>query len=838
MIEQYIHHLQTQQRDEEQTELRIEQQRRHDEQLSQEAVQSENALQWITNYEINTNSDTETNNDSEETPIVQSLSDLDELEHDNNIDSERSPPRTTQWSIPPETYQIPVVEQPITPESEESIQDDNQLPSFGSQINQTLSIRAQELITILQGNDPQSVLNQLENFLGTLASNPIQEADKVPMSLEMPLILALIQNRTDRIYRKEIFCPVDGCTRKIKTITMLSEHLHSAHRFEAESCTDIVPFFISQMFTKQLRTKLTTINNRGQEEEIAIPHFTLKRCYHPLCTFSHNKYTDLEKHLEKSHNAKVITNTLGWFWGIIKINITTNPLVSIKELLKENITYRCMADNCFQLCSTEHGAHIHFSRKHNLEDTQQWRAPIQKIQINTEFADENQELSQNIQNQENNSADQLPPNANSRRFLHDEGILRSFSQQETEREAVIRQELGEEQTRQREIYIQKRQLFLEMVQQGVNLPPLAKKDKKKLKVPLNELLKISINPLLEQMMPEPEDWNSWLAFEGVYEEALHKIRQLIISVKGRNIRQLYGIKSINPELQRAREQLTETLLHKQSAQIQLRKVKYFLQKIAIAETEEQDTRSQPAIDRKVIEWTQKIAPILDKIPDETKRQVFGDDISHENIWNELNTSSDHRDRVIEWLESLITSELNGELEEMNKQLHTQVVREAYNTTKGITMRRYINKKQSPPCAINKEEIHRFFQNSWASPTLDFEEALPDSPLYLDPKIPEDATETMKEFMLNEKNINDVIKSRSDIGAFGPDGIGNTIVKAAGEEGIRFMKNIIQGCITYGRIMESWKTAKTILIYKKAIEQIHKTGGLFPSQTAYIESSHV
>jgi hypothetical protein len=143
----------------------------------------------------------------------------------------------------------------------------------------------------------------LENFLGTLASNPIQEADKVPMSLEMPLILALIQNRTDRICKKEIFCPVDGCTRKRKTITMLSEHLHSAHRFEAESCTDIVPFFLSQMFTKQLRTKLTTINNRGQEEEIAIPHFTLKKCYHPLCTFSHNKYTDLEKHLIVATNS-------------------------------------------------------------------------------------------------------------------------------------------------------------------------------------------------------------------------------------------------------------------------------------------------------------------------------------------------------------------------------------------------------------------------------------------------------------------------------------------------------------------------------------------------------
>jgi hypothetical protein len=143
-----------------------------------------------------------------------------------------------------------------------------------------------------------------------------------------------------------------------------------------------------------------------------------------------------------------------------------------------------------------------------------------------------------------------------------------------------------------------------------------------------------------------------------------------------------------------------------------------------------------------------------------------------------------------------------------------MVREAYNSTKSIAMRRYVNKKYSPPCAINKEEIHEFFQKIWATPTLGFNEASPESPLFLEEKIPADATETMKEFMLNEKHIREVINSRSDIGACGPDGISNVILKAAGKEGIRFMKNIIQGCITYGRVLESWKKAKTILIFKK------------------------
>jgi hypothetical protein len=130
------------------------------------------------------------------------------------------------------------------------------------------------------------------------------------------------------------------------------------------------------------------------------------------------------------------------------------------------------------------------------------------------------------------------------------------------------------------------------------------------------------------------------------------------------------------------------------------------------------------------------------------------------------------------------------------------------------MRRYVNKKYSPPCAINKEKIHNFFQNSWASQPLDFIEEQSDSPFFLEQKIPDDATETMKEFMLNEKNIREVIISRSDIGACGPDGISNVILKVAWKERIRFMKNIIQECITCGSIFESWKKAKTILIFKK------------------------
>jgi hypothetical protein len=56
---------------------------------------------------------------------------------------------------------------------------------------------------------------------------------------------------------------------------------------------------------------------------------------------------------------------------------------------------------------------------------------------------------------------------------------------------------------------------------------------------------------------------------------------------------------------------------------------------------------------------------------------------------------------------------------------------------------------------------------------------------------------MEEFMLDEKNIAEVIKSREDLSASGVDGISYRIMKAAGTEGVKFMKLLIQASIRSG-----------------------------------------
>jgi hypothetical protein len=74
---------------------------------------------------------------------------------------------------------------------------------------------------------------------------------------------------------------------------------------------------------------------------------------------------------------------------------------------------------------------------------------------------------------------------------------------------------------------------------------------------------------------------------------------------------------------------------------------------------------------------QQAGAVLDLITEDTIRNVFGTQ-DHRDIWNELNMSVDHRRRVIDWLDAMISAKVSGELEGMNERMQTQKVREAYS----------------------------------------------------------------------------------------------------------------------------------------------------------------
>jgi hypothetical protein len=67
------------------------------------------------------------------------------------------------------------------------------------------------------------------------------------------------------------------------------------------------------------------------------------------------------------------------------------------------------------------------------------------------------------------------------------------------------------------------------------------------------------------------------------------------------------------------------------------------------------------------------------------KAVFGSD-EHKEVWQELNTAPDHRQRFIEWLDAVITTEVSGELEKMNEELQARKIQETHRTSKSIAMK--------------------------------------------------------------------------------------------------------------------------------------------------------
>jgi hypothetical protein len=82
---------------------------------------------------------------------------------------------------------------------------------------------------------------------------------------------------------------------------------------------------------------------------------------------------------------------------------------------------------------------------------------------------------------------------------------------------------------------------------------------------LKGLFTNEINPLLAKFKPKNNKWETWEAFEEADEEAMHRLREQVIKAIGRDPQRLCGEKRINPSLQGARQQESETRIGPQTA---------------------------------------------------------------------------------------------------------------------------------------------------------------------------------------------------------------------------------------------------------------------------------
>jgi hypothetical protein len=223
---------------------------------------------------------------------------------------------------------------------------------------------------------------------------------------------------------------------------------------------------------------------------------------------------------------------------------------------------------------------------------------------------------------------------------------------------------NEEMRESRQEMIEKKKHYQNRMLGAVNIPQLNSEQMKRVKQGLKGLFTNEINPLLAKFKPKNREWEEWQAFDGAYEEAMHLLREHVITAIGRDPQRLYGEKRINPAVQAAREQEAEAMIGAQTTRRELARLKDLLHGITDPGQEEGGRADDTTAERMKGRFTKRMARLLQIMPTETFRGYLGTH-DHRAIWEELNTSQDNRERTIEWLDAVIATCVGTELKGVN-----------------------------------------------------------------------------------------------------------------------------------------------------------------------------
>jgi hypothetical protein len=670
----------------------------------------------------------------------------------------------------------------------------------------TLRQRMNKLAKILSTEDLQQSMAELFSYINEITADAANRIDEHRVAMTDPVLCLLAQGNLARITGSNTFCPYDGCTSQLKNVSNLMTHLRKHHSDPPESACDLIRFYLEKLSGRPMKVKLR--NKRNEPVDL---QWDIERCHNPKCEHCTKTHCHLETHLKVHPELLANIQTLGWFWGNMRTMIKNNPQLTIAEAIGSGKLYQCT--KCQALFSSVENLNKHFAAAHPDRVVEGWVARYEVIKQTVQFEDEDEERLSEVSEEEREemTAEEEaqgndPKDEEERRPQH--GRRRRSHANPLRIERVI--ESDDEAKYLAEIrvkYIEEAARIEEKASQCVNVPPMNTKQIRNFRKGLESYVKTEVVRRLEQIQPEEGKWDEWKAFEAYYTIALDKIRKRAMVAMNRDPEKVYLPPHVTDKVKKARETRNEKTFNVQQARKILSKLRVILDEMADNAEDTAEAR------RKQQKLKKRVETVLSIITEEMMTEAFGT-TNYEQIWQELDTNAEQRARTAEWLEAMITSQLNDEVEKISTNYSALNVQESWRTSKGPTLRRYITKEVSPKCTIDPQELFNHFEQTWSSPEQEFFEADSNSPFYLETNANEGMSDLLENFMLKEENIEEVIKSRNDLSASGPDGITYRMIKAMGKQGVQFMKSIIKATLRCGRVFQSWKEARTVLIYKK------------------------
>jgi hypothetical protein len=171
---------------------------------------------------------------------------------------------------------------------------------------------------------------------------------------------------------------------------------------------------------------------------------------------------------------------------------------------------------------------------------------------------------------------------------------------------------------QRREFKRKREEHCSNTTREINFHQMSQAEMKKIRQGQAHLFKMMINALMKEFQPKRDDLQSWEAFEGADEEAMHFPRLHIMKVLNRKPETMYGQRRVSPQIQEARAEKIETIFTKREIQRTLAKVKSMLGQLV--ESQNNDPAGWTKRGRIVGELYQ----FLNLISPEARGELFGE----------------------------------------------------------------------------------------------------------------------------------------------------------------------------------------------------------------------